>query len=260
MAAGAGPVAAQAKTATYTGIAVGDFSGEPIHGVAIAIPGLRRATSTDSLGRFSLTEVRAGTYEIAVRRVGYEPVNRRLVLQQGQVVEDTIRLKRVAVLESVNVSAGIIRSFEENRAIGLGKFLDRHELEKMKTRRTSEIIAEISRAAVINGRGNNAWLIGRRGQKSLNPKTCGAGGGGLDQADLAMGAEPCQCYSQVYLDKSIMYRNTGRAGEPLFNLNTVNPDQIEAIEYYPGPASTPLEYSTLNSQCGVLIIHTRRPR
>ena len=256
-------LAAQTKTATYAGLVLGDFSGEPVADVAIAFPALRRSTSTDSVGQFSFTEVRPGTYEVAVRRVGYQPVNRRLVLQAGQTLVDTIRVTRVAVLETVSVSAGIIRSFEENRAIGLGKFLDRDQLSKMGSRRTSDVISEVSRSAVLNGRGNSSWLIGRRGTTSLNPKSISKGNSsneGLDPGDKSMGAQQGYCYAQVYLDKTLVYRNSGRGQEPLFNLNSVNLDQVEAIEYYAGPAQTPLEYSTLNSNCGVLVIHTRRPR
>ena len=39
----------------------------------------------------------------------------------------------------------------------------------------------------------------------------------------------------------------------------IAPDQIQAIEFYAGPAETPSEYQTLNSDCGVLVIWTRTP-
>jgi hypothetical protein len=44
----------------------------------------------------------------------------------------------------------------------------------------------------------------------------------------------------------------------LFDVNSLQPDQIEAVEYYAGPSQTPMEYSTLNAVCGVLVIWTRR--
>jgi hypothetical protein len=46
--------------------------------------------------------------------------------------------------------------------------------------------------------------------------------------------------------------------EPLFDINSISPSQIEAIEYYSGSADTPAKYSGLNSTCGVVVIHTRR--
>jgi hypothetical protein len=46
--------------------------------------------------------------------------------------------------------------------------------------------------------------------------------------------------------------------EPLFDINSIPVAQIEAIEYYASAAETPTKYSALNSQCGVLVIHTLR--
>ena len=54
----------------------------------------------------------------------------------------------------------------------------------------------------------------------------------------------------------MVYR--GLDAEPLFDLNSLRPNSIEAIEYYVGPASTPMRYARMNSNCGVIVIHTRR--
>ena len=69
-----------------------------------------------------------------------------------------------------------------------------------------------------------------------------------------MGAKR-DCYANVYLDKVLIY--SGRDGEPLFNINSIHPDQLEAVEYYAGPSQTPGEYSTLDSTCGVLVLWRR---
>jgi hypothetical protein len=45
---------------------------------------------------------------------------------------------------------------------------------------------------------------------------------------------------------------------PLFDVNSIAPDRIEAIEFYSSPAQTPAKYSGLGSVCGVLVIYTRR--
>jgi hypothetical protein len=44
----------------------------------------------------------------------------------------------------------------------------------------------------------------------------------------------------------------------LFDINSIPVATIEAIEYYASAAQTPTKYSVLNSQCGVLVIHTIR--
>ena len=42
------------------------------------------------------------------------------------------------------------------------------------------------------------------------------------------------------------------------NLQRIAVEDIEAIEFFAGPAQTPAEYSDLGSNCGVLVLHTRR--
>lgn len=88
----------------------------------------------------------------------------------------------------------------------------------------------------------------------MNPRACP-----LDDVDRQMGAVACECYAQVYWNDMIVYRGSQLGKEELFNINSVPVDQIEALEYYAGPAQTPLRYSKLNSTCGVVVIHTRRP-
>ena len=53
-------------------------------------------------------------------------------------------------------------------------------------------------------------------------------------------------------------QSTGHTWEPLFDINTIPVADIEAVEYYASAAETPSKYATLDSQCGVLVIHTLR--
>jgi hypothetical protein len=53
---------------------------------------------------------------------------------------------------------------------------------------------------------------------------------------------------------------SGMRATPPFNVNSIPPTQIEAVEWYAGAAQTPARYSGLGSECGVLLIHTRRVR
>jgi hypothetical protein len=254
---------AQLPAATLTGVVYIDSGTSPLAGVGVAIPALRKASSTDDQGRFRIDDVKPGAYEVVARRVGFAPSRTWITFQAGRTVEDTIRLAAVIALDLIKVTAaGAIPSFEEHRALGLGSFLTRDELERYRSRRLSDVVSQLRGAAVLSGKGNNGWLYSRRGVRSLNSRTCGVSRGnsniGLDPADVAMGAKPCTCYAQVYLDRALVYRGSLHGGESLFNLNSLSVDQVEAVEYFAGASQTPLEYSTLNSTCGVLVIHTRR--
>jgi hypothetical protein len=53
-----------------------------------------------------------------------------------------------------------------------------------------------------------------------------------------------------------MYK--GENGEPLFDLNSLQTAQVEAIEFYASGATVPMEYNRGDVRCGVLVIHTRK--
>ena len=44
---------------------------------------------------------------------------------------------------------------------------------------------------------------------------------------------------------------------PLFNLNTLNPQHIEAIEVYTSAAQIPTQFIRTGKDCGVMAIWTR---
>jgi len=67
---------------------------------------------------------------------------------------------------------------------------------------------------------------------------------------------PIACYSLVYIDGQLM--NGSREPTEPFDLRSVSPERIEAMEYYAGPAETPMKYSRMGSSCGVLVIWTRK--
>ncbi len=87
-------------------------------------------------------------------------------------------------------------------------------------------------------------------------------------SDVAKRAPLWDCYALVYVDDHLVFRGQKTGGgrgsgasqvwEPLFDINSVPVAEIEAIEYYASAAETPLKYSVLNSQCGVVVIHTLR--
>jgi hypothetical protein len=42
------------------------------------------------------------------------------------------------------------------------------------------------------------------------------------------------------------------------SVNEYLPETLEAIEMYASAAQTPARYNTLNSQCGVIVLHSRK--
>jgi outer membrane receptor for ferrienterochelin and colicin len=140
----------------------------------------------------------------------------------------------------------VLPSFEEHRRVGLGQFLTREDLAKLEGQSVSSILGRFNGVSMTRGRGGNAWLASSRRVGANRLPT---------SEDRSLGARPA-CYAHVWVDNMPMYR--ARPQEPLFNLNTIPTDRIEAIEYYAGPGSTPPRYNDLNATCGVMVIWTRR--
>lgn len=235
---------------------VSSSAGVPIAGARVAVPGTHSVTTADSTGIFVLVDVPAGARQLAFRHLGFHPVMRDVVVpDSGSVVVD-VALAAVP-LEGVNVEeSGVIPSFEEHRRMGLGHFVTREQLQEQEQRRLADILGQVSGIKVRNGRGGNmSWVYSNRRPVTSITKFSRSF---LDDADVNDGADPRLCYAQVYLDQVPVYR--GREQEGLFNVNSILPHEIEAIEYYAGPSVTPARYSGLNSQCGVLVIHRRRTR
>lgn len=143
-------------------------------------------------------------------------------------LEPVAKLDSVVVAERAVIAA--LSTFEDHRHIGLGRFWTRKDLEAYANRTLAEVLAQtpgINTTALM--RGPHAFVASSR-----NP-------GGV-------------CYSQVYLDQALVYRGRGQP----FDVNSLRPEQVEAIEYYAGPAELPAKYQGLNANCGVIVIWTRR--
>lgn len=89
-------------------------TGEPLAHSIIAIAALDREQFTSDSGTFQLNGVRAGRYEMLVRRLGYKPTTVILEVREGARDSITVALDRVAlVLDRVTV-----RSWPPCRAPG----------------------------------------------------------------------------------------------------------------------------------------------
>ena len=248
-------------SAMVTGTVVGKDSGAPIPGVEVQVSGRERSVFTDSAGRFQLTLVPPGRHDLTARRVGYAPTTIVVTLRRGEHLQQTIELATVQTLEPVEVQrTALIPSFEENRRIGQGHFITRAELAKAGGRKMSEVLATVPGLGLVRG-SSRAWVYSKRTRAATRGRPAMA-----DAADANSGARQDVCYSHVYVDNVQVYGASPKTSpqsqqvpEPLFDVNSIPPDQIEAIEFYATPAQTPVRYARIGASCGVLIIHSRRP-
>ena len=248
---------------TLVGQVLRDSLRTPIDEAIVTIPSHKRIAMTDAEGRFRFGQLSAGPLEVTVKRVGYRPYTERLRVHDDSTVNLEILMVRMTVLDSVTVTGGGIRSFEEHRALGLGKFMTRAELEKLEHVRLSNVMSQMTGSRVVSGKGGYAWLVGGRAHiRSIMPAGSQQQCTQADAADAAQGAPSCACYTQVYLDDMLVFANRRipNHSEALFNLNSIRIDQIEALEYYATGLNVPIKYASAGASCGVLVLHTRKSR
>lgn len=246
------PLRAQG-TATLTGHVYAAGGQRPVAGAAVSIEILKRSTQTDREGRFLFDGLPAGEYNVVVRKVGYSPTDFHVDVADGARLNHDIMLLGVQMLDSVDVSVKAVDPFakvETERKMGLGIFMDRDELEREKGRRLGDILRDKRGVTIVSGHGAEMWIASKR---LVTPQTAPSIGGD----DLKRGAK-IACYATIIVDDVRVYTPRKGTPEPLFDLGNLSPSDLQGIEFYAGNADLPARYAGLDTQCGVLILHTRR--
>lgn len=119
---------AHAQTAALVGSVMRDTLGHAMAGgIEVRIPQLNGATTTNYMGEFRFTRVPAGTYLVAIRAVGYEPLSDSIKFVENQTITHEFVLKPLATqLDPVRTqAAGVTKyrspalsAFEERRTSG----------------------------------------------------------------------------------------------------------------------------------------------
>lgn len=247
------PMAAQ-TTGALTGRVVHDATNQPLAGVEVSIPALSRTAISDSSGRFALRDMASARYQIVLRKVGFQPLSPTVTIAGDAGPELILRLAPISTeLSKVVVAATMaerrLTSFEEHRRARIGgSFLTAAELEKERGRSLSDVLQTVSGADIVRV-GGTAYFATRRGNDSIMNMP------GISAGDRMRGASPGLCYAAVIVNNVFVYR--GEGGDELFDLNSLAPTDILAIEVYKGGATMPLEYNATRKTCGLLVIFTK---
>ena len=238
--------------AVFTGTVLSEAKQAPISGVDVSLTDAGLSGRTDAKGVFRIVKIPAGTHEVSLRQIGYSPLVLKIDFSDNVITDRQFVLTAAQVLDSVVVAGrrATIPEFEERRKLGIGRFLTRDELAEQESRRMSDVLAHIGGLRIERGTGGGqAWISGGRGQMTVYDP---------DPLAKAMGAKPA-CYVDVWLDGIRLYTGqAGSMGQPLFNVNSMQPGDLEAIEYFAGAASVPPKYFRSGLDCGVLVLWTRR--
>jgi len=211
---------------------VKDENGARVPNVEVAVPKAGVVVHTDSLGKFIVTRLAPGLFDISFRRLSYTPMMLSLQVTSNDTTDVDVTLTIAAdqlqtvVVQGKQDRKRQIQGFEERRKLGMGHFITRSEIEQ----RNPLVLSEMAR--VIPG-------------VQLTPTNI------MGRMTLRF-SRRADCPPAYFLDGLYV---------PNFNIDDVPARDVEAVELYAGFAGLPPEFMKQMGQltCGAVVIWTRIP-
>jgi hypothetical protein len=242
--------AAHAQGTTFIGRVVADSTLTPLAGAEVVIVALNLMQRANAAGEFRFPGLPAGEHFVAVRMPGYVPkVDTIEVADTGELRRDYSLARIATSLPEVPVTTTLLDrkllEFHERRRLGAGRFLDSAQFANTRGTRMSDRLTKlpgvlIQRGDSRQGKGSEMFVTNSRQRAAGEP------------------GPRSMCRSLVWLDGV----NLGTE----FNVNSLDPSIIAAIEWYAGqfvPAklAVPPRFNASTGQtepyCGVLVIWLR---
>jgi len=261
------PAAARAQ-AELQGRVVSDSGRRPVANAVVALPKLGLRTLSDSLGRYRLPGIPAGEHVIVTRAVGFRVDSTVLAFEKDETIAADVALKPpLTSLQAVNVREemaavprGMMAGYDDRKARGIGHFFEGYMFTRREQRLSDVLVGKVPGMAIKRGTGSRAWASSGRVTTNAKCGLCRVDKAEIvDKYDIATGA-PLACYMDVYVDGAILYSSSSARQMPLFNLNSIDPSNVKAIEVYTSTSQIPPQFVRTGAGCGVMIIWTRANR
>lgn len=202
---------------------------------------------TDSAGVFRFVSLSTGTYFLRATRIGNTPVLKNITVTAEERVRVEITLNPIAhQLTAVVVRADSAvtavsdpTGFEHRRRTGQGFFMTEEQIERRRAISTEQLFLAVPNVRIDTG---GIVLIDR---------------GVISYKRMLLGPGPNQFSGQFIDCVGVQVFVDGAMMPQPFDVNTISPKHIKAIELYRGPATTPPELRTPKTVCGTLAIWTR---
>jgi len=233
--------------ATLSGIVRNDSTGAPIPGVEVILNGTPHAGTTNAQGRYLITGLPTGTYQLIFRLVGHLPLRIDVRLTAGDttranamLIPSTVVLAPVIVTGAPSTrGVGIGReAIVERQRLGFGRFVDAEKLRRYESFLNVDNVLEREGDVVIMKRGHE-YVAFNRTRRDINGKP--------------------NCVMQVYYNGSPVGKGgvVGASDLRPANLRDFSVSGLEDVEIYRSAAEVPLEYGGPNAGCGVILLWSR---
>ena len=232
-----------ATAGTITGRVVDATTSAPVIRTFVLLDNTHRQATTDENGVYRFGDVSPGEHTIDVRRLGYAPATRTVVVMDGAaaVVDFTLTPVASRLTEVVTTVTGPQRRLEVGTVIGT--------IDADSVVRSAPVT---SLSDLINARVPGTQVILNNGMSGTSPRIRIRGLNSLTVAN-----DPLLVVDGIRVDNSTGTLGAGY-GQTAGRLNDLNPEEIESIEIVKGPSAATL-YGT-DAANGVIVVKTKRGR
>lgn len=208
-------------------------TGAPLAGAQVTAGRRGAGGLTDAQGSVQLRDLAPGRTRVHASYVGYAADSMVVVLVRGEehTVAFTLLLAPVA-LPAVDARASpstrrlAHTGFYERKAVGIGQFVTRQQIEERRPRVLSDVLRTIPGLRFTPGNFIDSHASMQRASPGLGRR----------------------CPIQYYID-----------GVPAhgYNIDDMPARDVEGIEIYRGASEVPPEFNRRTAMCGVIVIWTR---
>jgi hypothetical protein len=214
---------------------------------------------TGADGTFSFQLRVPATVRIEAQRTGYRTTTTgELPVALRERVEVEVKLSAAAIaMEPLRVTARVqpprrrtleVTGFYDRERRGFGKYLRREDIESHGRMNLAQVLSHVQGTAVLR-RGMHEYIyFPRNGAPGLGRMSSSGG-----RAPARWGPPANSCLPRLFVDGVRVAYDADN------DINAVvDPMSIEAIEVFRGPSEIPVEFNDNNSQCGVILLWTRK--
>jgi hypothetical protein len=236
--------------ATLSLIVTDEESGSPVVGADVTLPELGVSAATSGSGEARIADLPSGNWLVVVSGFGYGTASSFIEFDGTSVVEGEVALAEgPVVLDGIVVTGerGQPRlqrmGFYERREVGIGRFIDRAEIDEEDPQRISDLFMGMPGVARVEMEPSRYGIASRRGFTGFGLSS----GPGVMQGATRGNSGPCIMH--LIIDGVLYERGI---------IDDLNADWIEAIEVYNGLSEVPAQYNRTGAVCGVVLVWTRQ--
>ncbi|MBI4540567.1 MAG: carboxypeptidase-like regulatory domain-containing protein, partial [Gemmatimonadetes bacterium] len=200
------------QEATIRGVVTDQRTGQPLEGAQVHFPRLALGTLTDNAGRFALSRVPAGQYELRAEYLGYASASQTVSITPGGALTVNFQLASSAIgLDEIVVTG--TPGATQRRQLGVA-------VDQIRTSEFLETAPVVSVSELLSNRAAGVFIMSQGGQVGVGsiPKLRGTG-------SISLSNSPIIYVDGVRIDRTEITGPGGGSGPSRFD--DIRPEDIE---------------------------------